>query len=94
LIDLALIAEVSTLDAKGLRGEIDSIFRLRGTHKAPDALPPAPREWATPYRRLAEEVGISPELAMGHQEAAALLDPILSREVRAGKWDRKQRKWF
>lgn len=93
LIDLALIAELSTLDAKCLRGEIDSIFGLRGIHRAPDALPPVPREWAMPYRRLAEEVGISPELAIGHREAAALLDPVLSGEIAGGRWDRGRRTW-
>ena len=40
LVDLALIAELSSLDAAVLRREIDTIFALRNTHTAPDSLPP------------------------------------------------------
>jgi hypothetical protein len=93
LIDLALIAELSNLDATVLRREIDTIFALRESHAIPDSLPPPPVEWAVPFRRLAEEVGVPAELAVGHSDAAALLDPILSGEVASGKWDSTQRHW-
>ena len=93
LIDLALIAELSQLDAAGLRREIDTIFELRGTHAAPDSLPPPPAEWAVPFRRLAEEVGVPAELAAGHRDAAALVDPILSGKVPSGTWDSTRRRW-
>jgi len=94
LVDLALISELSRLDATSLRREIDTIFALRGTHSAPRALPSPPAEWATPFRRLAKEVGVPGELAAGHRDAAALLDPILgSEEIAAGKWDPIERRW-
>jgi Nucleotidyl transferase AbiEii toxin, Type IV TA system len=94
LVDLALIAELSHLDAATLRREIDTIFALRDTHSIPKALLPPPAEWTTPFRRLAEEVGVPSELAAGHRDAAALLDPILAGEVPTGKWDPAQRCWF
>ena len=53
LIDLALISELSHLDAASLRCEIETIFGLRDTHSAPKALPSPPAEWAAPFRRLA-----------------------------------------
>lgn len=93
LIDLALISELSHLGAAILRREINTIFALRDTHSLPKALPPPPAEWAAPFRRLAEEVGISPKLAVGHGAAAALLDPILVDETTAGRWNPVKRCW-
>ena len=94
LIDLDLIAELSQLDAAGLRHEIATIFELRGTHSIPASLPPPPAEWAVPFRRLAEEVGVPADLDAGHRDAAALVDPILSGEVHSGTWDSTQRRWL
>jgi hypothetical protein len=93
LVDFALISELSRLDAATLRREIDTIFPLRDTHAVPSALPPPPSEWAPPFRRLAEEVGVPPELTAGHRDAAALLDPILVGEAATGRWDPTQRCW-
>lgn len=93
LIDLALISELSHLDATTLHHEIETIFALRETHAAPSALPFPPDEWAAPFRRLATEVGAPSELAAGHRAAATLLDPILSSQVVAGTWDRTRRHW-
>lgn len=94
LVDLALIAELSTLDAAALHREIETIFNLRKTHAAPGALPPPPADWAVPFRRLAEEVGVPAELRAGHRDAAALLDPILGDEAIAGQWEPTQGRWL
>ena len=94
LVDLALIAELSTLDAAALRSEIETIFNLRGTHTAPTTLPLPPTDWQTPFHRLAEEVGVPADLRTGHHDAAALLDPILDGEITAGRWDARQRQWL
>jgi hypothetical protein len=93
LVDLALIAELSPLDAAMLRSEIGSNFDHRGAHSPPHSLPSPPPEWARPFGRLAAEVGISADLATGHQEAAALLDPVLAGEVTSGTWDPTRRLW-
>lgn len=93
LVDLALIAELSSLDATDLRREIETIFTARGTHPLPDSLPAPPAEWATPFRRLAEEVGVSPDLEAGHREAATLLDPILSGQMKIGNWHPDRHQW-
>jgi hypothetical protein len=92
LVDLALIAELSPLDAVTLRREIESVFDRRGA-QAPRSLPSPPPEWARPFGRLAAEVGISAELAAGHQDAAAMLDPVLAAEVTSGSWDPTRRRW-
>lgn len=94
LVDLALISELARLDAATLRREIETVFGLRDTHAVSVALPLPPTEWAPPFRRLAKEVGISSDLAVGHRDAAALLDPILDGDVTAGRWDPTLRRWI
>lgn len=93
LVDLALIAELSSLDASTLRREIEMIFALRKTHSSPNALPPPPADWATPYQRLAEEVGAPSDLEEGYRRAAALLDPLLAGEISSGHWGPAERRW-
>lgn len=93
LVDLALIAELSPLDAVALRREIGSVFDRRAA-PVPRSLPSPPSEWALPFRRLAEEVGISAELSAGHREAAAMLDPVLGGEVTNGEWSPAKRAWW
>lgn len=94
LVDLALIAELSKLNATTLRREIETIFTLRKTHSSPNALPYPPTDWAAPYRRLAEEVGAPDDLEAGHRAAATLLDPILAGEVSEGGWDPSELRWI
>jgi hypothetical protein len=93
LVDLALIAELSSLDAATLRREIESIFGRRGVHTPPHGLSSPPPEWALPYGRLAEEVGVSADLAAGHREAAAMLDPVLGGEITEGGWSPEAQAW-
>jgi hypothetical protein len=94
LVDLALIAELSSLRAAILRSEIESIFDRRGEHAPPRSLPSPPPEWARPFGRLAEEVGIPGDLGVGHQDAAAMLDPVLGGNVTDGEWSPSGRAGF
>jgi hypothetical protein len=51
-------------------------------------LPLPPQDWSKPYRVLAAEVGLAPDMAIGHNLAATVLDPILSGSVSgADRWD-------
>lgn len=93
LVDLALIAELSQLDATSLHQAIDHTFRSRAIQTAPNRLPPPPATWAIPYRELARATGIPTDLAAGHATAATLLDPILSARVTGGAWDPSERHW-
>ncbi|MGD0454593.1 MAG: nucleotidyl transferase AbiEii/AbiGii toxin family protein [Solirubrobacteraceae bacterium] len=94
LIDLALIAELFTLDAAALRAAIEATFDHRGTHHRPLSFPPAPEEWRTPYRQLAQQVGVAESLHAGYQIAAALLDPILNEEITQGPWNVAGQRWI
>ena len=94
LIDLALIAELFTLDAATLRITIKTTFTSRGTHHPPPSLPPPPQDWSIPYRQLAQEVGIAEDLGAGHSTAAALLDPVLDDEATHGHWSPAAAHWI
>jgi hypothetical protein len=93
LIDLTLIAELSSLDAEALCVAIETTFTRRNTYPLPTVLPQPPREWATQYRRLAEAVGAPTDLDAGHAVASTLLAPILSGEVTRGTWSPMHQHW-
>lgn len=94
LVDLALIAETSTLDATLLRTAIDKTFAQRNTHALPTVVPRPPRDWAAQYRNLAREVGAPADLDAGHTEASAFLMPILNGAIASGTWDSSHQHWI
>jgi hypothetical protein len=91
-IVLVLVKQLMELDAARLRAALVGVFEKRRQQALPDRLPSPPRDWAVPYRKLANEVGISPELRTGYLEATALLDPVLTGGAR-GRWDPKGGRW-
>ncbi len=93
LVDLALIAQLFSLDAAALLVDLQEVFAGRGTHDLPSNLPPPPTEWRVPYRQLAGEVGSDADLNAGHAAAAAVVDPVLQRRVLAGTWNPEARRW-
>jgi hypothetical protein len=92
LVDLVLVKQLMTLDGKRLRAALVGTFEGRRQQPLPSSLPRPSTEWAVPYRRLAGEVGIDPELASAHAEAAALLDPVLAGHA-TGRWDPGRGVW-
>lgn len=78
LIDLVLIQSAAGFEAGHMRQVLRATFERRATHALPATLPPPPPNWDPPYRRLAFEVGLDPNVSIGYQLAAGFLDPILS----------------
>jgi hypothetical protein len=76
LVDLALIGALATFEAGSLRAALEATFAVRGLQPLPTALPPPPAAWGAPYRILAREVGLPPDVADGLQAVAAFLDPV------------------
>jgi Nucleotidyl transferase AbiEii toxin, Type IV TA system len=93
LVDLALIAALSPLEATALHEAIHATFARRGTHPLPRTLPPPPEDWRTAFRRLAETVGVPPELTHAHADAAAMINPILIDSNLTRIWDPERRRW-
>ena len=92
LVDLVLVKQLMVLDAARLRSALVGIFEGRRQQDLPDRLPPPPKDWAVPYRKLAKEVGVDPDLRAGYTEAAALLDPALADRA-TGRWNPKKASW-
>jgi hypothetical protein len=92
LVDILLIAGSERLDAASLREALDVAFRERGQQPLPSSLPPPPENWKEPYRRLATEVDVEPELDNAWPEASAFLDPILA-GLTTGVWEPQARTW-
>ncbi len=92
LVDLVLIGEMAELDAERLRHAIATVFEGRASQPLPNAVPPPPSSWGTPYAELARQVGIETDLGAGHSAAAHLLDPVLRSEA-GGRWDPEARNW-
>ena len=93
LIDLALIATSSPIDAAELRLAIDRTFAIRRLQAVPQALPPPPADWRVPFRRMAIEVGVDEDLDAGHQVASLLLDPVLDGSTPTGVWAPMTKRW-
>ncbi|MEX1141313.1 MAG: nucleotidyl transferase AbiEii/AbiGii toxin family protein [Thermoleophilaceae bacterium] len=93
LVDLALIAEFLTLDAARLADALEVTFRNRATHPIPPSLTGPPGDWRVPFRELAGATGAPADLAAGHAQAAAFLDPILAGTVTRGRWDHRGSTW-
>lgn len=93
LIDIVIMSELAPFAFDQLREVIVRLFDSRAAHELPASVPAAPSEWARPYRALAEEVGLDPDLIVGHHRAAAFLDPILATEPDRGHWEVGARTW-
>lgn len=93
LVDLVLVKLFMTLDATRLRAALVGTFEGRRQHALPSRLPRPPADWAGPYRKLAQEVGINPDLLVGYSEATTLLDPVLA-GLDAGRWDPERGLWM
>jgi hypothetical protein len=92
LVDMLLISRSERLDASALRNAIEVTFGQREQQPLPARLPPPPSSWKEPYRRLATEVSVEPELDKAFAQAAEFLDPILAGRA-AGVWNPARRTW-
>lgn len=92
LVDILLIIGTEELDAAQLRESLETTFHERATHPLLSSLPPPPEDWREPYRRLATEVDVEPELDNAYAETATCLDPILAGRT-TGVWNPQRRTW-
>lgn len=92
LVDVLLIAKSESLDAAALRSALEITFGQRRQQKLPSELPPPPRSWREPYRRLATGVDVESDLHDAFAAAREFLDPILGGRA-TGQWDPQRRSW-
>ena len=93
LVDLALIASASPVNADRLNRALRDTFAQRDRHELPGALPRPPADWRVPYARMALEVGLPTELVRGSELAGRLLDPALSGDLGEAVWEPATQRW-
>jgi predicted nucleotidyltransferase component of viral defense system len=92
LADILLVAKLERLAAEKLHDALRLIFDQRERQRLPQSIPKPPPDWSVPYRRLAAELGLPPDLASAHAAAAAFLDPVLAARG-MGEWDPVRHAW-
>jgi len=94
LTDIVLICSTSVLRADHMRFAFDRTFSARTAHERPPALPPPPTNWALPYRLLAIDVDVDPDIANGYAVAASFFDPVLAADSGGlGRWNPSTGRW-
>jgi hypothetical protein len=94
LVDLAAISLLFPVEAGRLRRALHHTFGTRTTHALPHTLPPPPFRWSSAYRRMAAELGLEPELAIGYEQTRVFLDPVLHGAVHDdARWNPAGRAW-
>jgi hypothetical protein len=94
LVDLAMIESMFSIQAGRLAQAIASTFAARGA-LAPRELPPPPGDWRIPYRKLADEVGLSPDIEAGYASVRMFIDPILNGSAKVNStWNPGNHTWI
>ena len=93
LFDLVLVRSLKPYRASDLRLTLVSTFEVRGA-TPPRSFPKPPEAWVVPFGRLANEVGMSADLALAYDLTAAFLDPVLSNSINEdARWSAERSNW-
>jgi predicted nucleotidyltransferase component of viral defense system len=93
LIDLAMIESMFEVRADRLANALAETFSDRDG-EPPSSLSPPPVDWRVPYRKLANEVGLDPEIEAAYELVRKFVDPILSGNFERGAvWDPVGHSW-
>jgi len=81
LVDLALLIGSGGLDTQRILDALRLTFERRGTHDLPAELVPPPADWQIQFQALAEECGLSPDVASVFVGVQEYLKEVLSRST-------------
>ena len=81
LVDLALLIGSGGLDKQRILDALGLTFERRGTHDLPADLLPPPADWKTPFQALAEECGLSTDVAAVFAGVQEFLEEVLERRT-------------
>jgi hypothetical protein len=94
IVDLVLLSSTSTFTAGELRTALRRTFETRETHVLPRSFPTPPAEWEAPYRRLARDLSISPDLREAYRLSQGFLDSVLGDDIGdEARWDPDSQSW-
>jgi hypothetical protein len=92
LPDIALLAQLGSLQALDLRAALEATFRFRATHALPAVVPTPPSSWAPKFERMAREDDLPWRTLVELMSAVhGFLDPVLA-GVEA-RWDPEPWSW-
>lgn len=78
LVDLALLIGDGRLDGRRVADALHLTFARRETHTLPASLSTPPEDWQMPFRALAEECGLDPDIAAVFESVQAFLEKVLT----------------
>jgi hypothetical protein len=82
LLDLALLIGSSELDKTKLLDALRLTFDRRKTHALPSVLAPPPAEWQIPFAAVAQECGVSTDLAPVFNRVREYMESVISESSR------------
>jgi hypothetical protein len=81
LVDLALLIGAGGLDKPRILDALRLTFERRGTHDLPAGLIPPPADWQIPFHALAEECGLSTDVAAVFAEVQEHFEEVLAQRT-------------
>jgi hypothetical protein len=81
LVDLALLMGSGGLDKPRILDALRLTFERRGTHDLPVSLVPPPADWQIPFQALAEECGLSTDIAAVFAGVQEFLEDVVGRRT-------------
>ena len=81
LVDLAILIGSGGLEKPRIADALRLTFERRGTHDLPADLLPPPPDWKTPFQALAEECGLSMDIASVFAGVKEFLDEVPARSI-------------
>lgn len=92
-VDMLLLAGFGILESETLMRAIKATFDVRQTHMLPTTIPPVPKDWSQPYKKMVEEAGLDyPTIDEANEALERFLNPLLDNYSR-GIWDPTTWSW-
>jgi len=76
-----------------LRFALEDTCARRASHGLPVTMPRASADWRVAFGRIARDIGLDPDIVVGHATAAGMLEPILAGEVPSATWAAAGGRW-
>jgi len=88
---MLLLAEMGKIDSHNLQMAVQATFDDCKTHELPTSVPSPSKDWARPFQKMADEVGLDFEsLSEARAALQQFLEPGLNTEIQRrwnpGKW--------
>jgi hypothetical protein len=75
---MVLLVGDNTLDRQKILNALRLTFERRETHPLPKTLDAPPPEWTTPFRTLAKECGLPPDLTTVFERVRKFFEEVLA----------------